>query len=77
MKAFRWLSAGLIALCLLLTTGVLLAPLGIQSLMLTSELHMLFHQNQLQRDILEQRNKSLSGLERLIDAMARSDTATK
>jgi murein DD-endopeptidase MepM/ murein hydrolase activator NlpD len=65
-RTFRWLVAGLAALAAVLAVGVALAPLGIQSLLLSSKLRVLTHQNSLQRDILGQREKSLARLQREI-----------
>jgi len=63
-RTFRWLVTALVVLAVLLMVGVALAPLGVQSLLLTSELGVLGHQNRLQRDILTQREKSLARLQR-------------
>ena len=67
-RSFRWIVTGLSVLALLLIAGVVLAPLGVQSVLLSSELHVLTHQNRLQREILGQREKSLLRIQRLVEA---------
>ena len=63
----RWLWAGGILLALLLLAGAVLAPLGVQSLLLTGRLTVLVQKNDTQRDILAQRERSLDDLRRRID----------
>ena len=67
-RAYRWLVGGGVAFALLVLAGVVLAPLGIQALLLTGELHALRQQNRLQLDILNQRTASLARTERLVAA---------
>lgn len=45
-----------------LLTGFALAPIGIQSLLVSSELRVLGHQNKLQREILKERRNALERL---------------
>jgi murein DD-endopeptidase MepM/ murein hydrolase activator NlpD len=67
-RAFRWIVAGLVVLGVLVLAGAVLAPLGVQALLLTGELRVLSQQHRLQRDILEQRQKALIRLQRLVDS---------
>ncbi len=67
-RTVRWIMFGVFLLCCLLITGAVLAPLGIQSMLLSSKLHLLRHQNKGQRDILEHRKKALEELHVGIDA---------
>jgi len=67
-RAFRWTVAGAGVLALFLLAGVVLAPLGVQSVLLSSELHVLEHQNRLQREILGQREGAVLLLQGLVDA---------
>lgn len=60
----RWLWVGIGVLALLLVAGLALAPIGIQSLLLTGQLRILGQQNQTQRAILAQRESVLDRLER-------------
>jgi len=57
-----WLAGG--ALALLLIAGAVLAPIGVQSLLLTGRLRILGQQNQTQRAILAQREIALDRLEK-------------
>jgi len=63
-QVMRWMWVGAGLLALLLLAGAVLAPLGVQSLMLTGHLHVLEQQNETQREILDQRVASLDRLER-------------
>jgi murein DD-endopeptidase MepM/ murein hydrolase activator NlpD len=63
-QGMRWLWLAGVLLALLLLAGIVLAPIGVQSLMLTGRLRVLNHQNQTQRAILEQRATTLDRLER-------------
>ncbi len=67
-KAFRWTVAGGVVLGVLLLAGVVIAPLGIQALLLTGELRVLRQQHALQRDILAQRETALAMLQRQVDS---------
>lgn len=67
-RAFHWLAGGAAACALLVLAGVVLAPIGLQALMLTGELHGLRQQHQLQLDILEQRSTALARSERAVEA---------
>lgn len=64
----RWLMVGSILVGLVLIAGLLLAPLGIQSLMLSSTLSRLHHLNELHTQVLDQRRASLDRLKRRVDA---------
>jgi murein DD-endopeptidase MepM/ murein hydrolase activator NlpD len=67
-KAMRRIVAGAVALAALLVTGLVLAPLGVQSLLLTRRLHVVEHRNEMQRQILAQRVERLQTLRRRVDA---------
>jgi murein DD-endopeptidase MepM/ murein hydrolase activator NlpD len=67
-RAFHWLVGGVAACALLLLAGVVLAPLGIQAMLLTGELHGLRQQHLLQLEILEQRSAALTRGERSVEA---------
>ena len=63
-KGFRRLVAGGVVAALVLTAGLVLAPLGIQSLLLAGRLHSLGQQHRLHHEVLEQRTLTLNRLER-------------
>jgi len=63
-RAFHWLVAGGAILALVLAAGAILAPLGLQSLLLSGRLRSLSQQNDLQHEVLDQREKVLDRLER-------------
>ncbi len=67
-RAFRRLMVGWALLVVLLATGAVLAPLGLQSLLLTGRLHALAQQHDLQHKILVQRSTDLDRLERDVAA---------
>lgn len=67
-KAFRWTVVGGVAVGILLLAGVVIAPLGIQALLLTGELRVLRQQHGLQRDILAQRERALAVLQQQVDS---------
>ena len=60
----RWLWVCGAALGIFLTTGAVLAPMGIQSLLLSGRLSLLHQQNKTQRAILAQREAALDRLQR-------------
>jgi len=62
-QAFRRLAATGIVLALLLVVGLALAPMGLHSLLLSSRLHVLRHQNHVLRQVLEERRSSLGRLQ--------------
>lgn len=64
-QGMRWLWLVGVALTLLLIAGAVLAPIGVQSLLLTGRLSLFDQKNQTQRDILAQRVSVLDRLERL------------
>jgi murein DD-endopeptidase MepM/ murein hydrolase activator NlpD len=66
-RAMRRIIAGAVALALLLIAGLILTPLGIQSLLLSRKLHVVKHRNQMQRQILSQRVDRLATLRRRVD----------
>ncbi|MCG6947659.1 MAG: M23 family metallopeptidase [Acidobacteria bacterium] len=70
-KGFRRLVALGVVLALVLVAGIVLAPLGIQSLLLTGKLHSLSQQHALQHEILDQRIMTLDRLDREV-AQARA-----
>jgi len=63
-KGFRRLVAGGVVAAVVLIAGLVLAPLGIQSLLLTGRLHSLSQQHQMHHEVLEQRTLTLNRLER-------------
>jgi murein DD-endopeptidase MepM/ murein hydrolase activator NlpD len=63
-KAFRWVMVGWAVLVLVLACGAVLAPLGLQSLLLSGRLHALSQQHELQHKVLTQRSTTLDRLER-------------
>jgi len=62
--AVRWIIAGFFGAAVLLAAGLALAPLGIKSLLISSDLHILSHRKNVQLDVLEQRNALLEKLEK-------------
>jgi len=64
--AMRWLWLVGLALALLLLAGAILAPIGVQSLLLTGRLRFLHQKNETQRAILTQREESLERLQKQI-----------
>ena len=66
-RVFRWLVAAGVLLAALMLVGVVLAPLGIQALLLTGELRSLRQQNQLQMEILRQRESTLDRISKAVD----------
>jgi murein DD-endopeptidase MepM/ murein hydrolase activator NlpD len=63
-QGMRWLWLGAAALAVLLVVGAVLAPIGVQSLLLTGRLRILNQQNQTQRAILAQRESALDRMDR-------------
>jgi murein DD-endopeptidase MepM/ murein hydrolase activator NlpD len=61
---FRWLIAAMVAVAVVLTAGTILAPLGIQSLLLSGQLHTLSQKHSLEHEVLAERMKGLERLER-------------
>lgn len=66
-RSMRWIITGSLAVLMILISGVALAPLGVQSLLLSRDLHTMRHRNQLQREILGQRTERLSLLQEQVD----------
>jgi murein DD-endopeptidase MepM/ murein hydrolase activator NlpD len=66
-RAMLRIVAGLVALAALLTVGIILAPVGVQSLLLSKDLHVMSHRNQLQREILDQRVEKLMRLQQMVE----------
>ena len=64
-QGMRWLWLAGVALALLFIGGAILAPIGVQSLLLSGRLQILNQQNQTQRAILAQRETVLDRMERL------------
>lgn len=58
---------GFVALAALLAVGIILAPVGVQSLLLSKDLHVMSHRNQLQREILDQRVAKLMRLQQRVE----------
>lgn len=58
-RTFRWLVAVSVVVVVLLTVGVVLAPLGVQSLLLESRLRLVRQQHELQLEILGSREAGL------------------
>lgn len=67
-RTFNWLVAGIAVTALVLVTGVVLAPLGVQALLLSGELRAAKQQNELQHQILDQRSATLERVERRVEA---------
>ncbi|HOC43386.1 MAG TPA: M23 family metallopeptidase [Thermoanaerobaculales bacterium] len=67
-RAYHWLVGALAGLALIVLGGVVLSPLSLRTLLLTSELRALRQQNELQREILEQRTAALARTERALEA---------
>jgi murein DD-endopeptidase MepM/ murein hydrolase activator NlpD len=63
-KGFRRLIVAGAVVAVVLAAGTILAPLGIQSLLLRGRLHSLSQQHKMQREVLAQRMTSLDRLER-------------
>lgn len=63
-RLFRWLIAIATTIAVLLAIGVVLAPLGVQSLLLSSRLRLLRQQHELQLEILGSREAGLRALAR-------------
>ena len=63
-QGMRWLWLAGAALALLLISGAILAPIGVQSLLLSGKLGILHQQNRTQRAILAQRETVLDRTER-------------
>jgi murein DD-endopeptidase MepM/ murein hydrolase activator NlpD len=62
-RSSRWLVATGGALAIAVLVGFLVAPLGVESLLLTGDLEVLGQQSRLQREILRQREEALHRLE--------------
>ncbi len=67
-RVARRVAIGGVACLAFLLTGLLLAPIGIQSLLVSSELRVLAHQSSLQREILVERRSALGRLKRRLEA---------
>jgi murein DD-endopeptidase MepM/ murein hydrolase activator NlpD len=63
-KGFRRVVAVGVVVAAVLTAGLVLAPLGIQSLLLAGRLHSLGQQHRLHHEVLQQRTMTLNRLER-------------
>ncbi len=60
----RWLTVAAILITIVVVTGLILAPLGLQGLLLTSDQTRLAHVNRLHHEVLSRRVASLETLER-------------
>jgi len=69
-QAVRRLTVLGIVLLLFLIAGLALAPVGMHSLLLTSKLHVLRHQNRVLRQVLEERRSALTRLQSELAAAA-------
>jgi murein DD-endopeptidase MepM/ murein hydrolase activator NlpD len=67
-KGFRWLTLLWAMIVLLLAAGAVLAPLGLQSLLLTGRLHTISQQHRFQHEVLAQRSIVLDRLEKEVAA---------
>ncbi len=67
-EAVRWIVAGAVLVALILVGGIVLAPLGIQSLLLESQLRLAEHQHRLQLQVLAQRRQQLESLRKRVEA---------
>lgn len=63
-RAYLWARAAAAGVVVVVVIGFLVAPLGLQSLLLSNQLRVLRQQNRLQRDILGERAAALERLER-------------
>jgi murein DD-endopeptidase MepM/ murein hydrolase activator NlpD len=63
-RGMRWLWVIVTSVALLFVAGAILAPVGVQSLLLTGKLSILNQQNQTQRAILSEREAALDRLQR-------------
>lgn len=63
----RWLMSAVGLVCLVILVGLLLAPLGVRSLMISSELHVLTRQHHLYREVLDERSRVLDRLQSRLD----------
>jgi murein DD-endopeptidase MepM/ murein hydrolase activator NlpD len=66
-RAMLRIIIGIVALAMLLAVGFILAPVGVQSLLLAKDLHVMSKRNQVQRAILEERVERLMVLQRRIE----------
>ena len=67
-KGFRWLVVLWAVLVVVLAAGTILAPLGVQSLLLSGRLHTQSQQHRLQHEVLLQRRTTLDRLEKEVAA---------
>jgi len=67
-RTIRWVMAGALALGLVLLAGMALAPLGVQSLLLESQLRLTNRTHELQREVLAQRRRRLEALKGQVEA---------
>ncbi|MCU0303667.1 MAG: M23 family metallopeptidase [Thermoanaerobaculales bacterium] len=66
-RAMAWLRLAGLVFALLLVAGAVLAPIGVQSLLLGGRLRVLAQQNRTQREVLDQREAALDRLQRQTD----------
>jgi murein DD-endopeptidase MepM/ murein hydrolase activator NlpD len=67
-RAFHWLAGALGVLALPVLAGILMAPFGLRTLLLSGELLALRQQHELQLNVLEQRTAALTRAERGVEA---------
>jgi murein DD-endopeptidase MepM/ murein hydrolase activator NlpD len=66
-QAMRRIIGGTVLVAALLAVGVALTPVGVQSLLLTKDLHVLGNRNQVQREILDERVQKLTRLQQRVE----------
>ncbi len=67
-RTVRWLAVLGAVLGLVLLAGLVLAPLGVQSLLLSSELHILRHRNNLLHQVLAEREQELEAVQQRVES---------
>ena len=58
-RSYRFMAAGAVVIAVVIAAGIIVAPFGVQALMLSGELRALRQQNRLQMEILGQRTLTL------------------
>ncbi len=66
-RTVRWLAAAAGLAGLVVITGLVLSPLGVRAIMISSETHLLARQNRLHRDVLAEREQLLARLQARLD----------
>jgi murein DD-endopeptidase MepM/ murein hydrolase activator NlpD len=66
-KQARWIAGLVVLAASVVVVGLALLPMGVQALMMASELHLARHQNELQQKILAERVGRLAALQERVD----------